>query len=125
MRVCLPFGWGFSSTWRPIPKWTSHRSGRSCAAALLCRRAMIEWYWKERGIRVVQGWGMTETNPIASIATLKPHMEEWDLDDQLDRLETAGLVVPGLQVKIVDELGEELPHDGEAFGELVDSGGRG
>jgi fatty-acyl-CoA synthase len=34
-------------------------------------------------------------------------------------LETAGIVTPGLQVKIVDEVGEELPHDGEAFGELL------
>ena len=42
-------------------------------------RAMIEWFWVERGIRVVQGWGMTETNPVASTATLKPEMEAWDL----------------------------------------------
>ena len=82
-------------------------------------RAMIEWYWKARAIRVVQGWGMTETNPVASMAYLKPHMEEWNLDDQLDRLETAGIPTSGLQVKIVDEVGEELPHDGEAFGELL------
>ena len=82
-------------------------------------RAMIEWYWKAKGVRVVQGWGMTETNPVASTAMLKPHMETWDLSDQLDRLETAGIPVAGLQVKIVDEVGEELPHDGEAFGELL------
>ena len=82
-------------------------------------RSMIEGYWNDRGIRVVQGWGMTETNPVASMATLKPHMEEWDLQEQLDRLETAGIPTPGLQVKIVDEMGEELPHDGEAFGELL------
>jgi fatty-acyl-CoA synthase len=82
-------------------------------------RAMIRAYSQDRGIRVVQGWGMTETNPIASMAYLKPNMEEWDLEDQLDRLETAGIPTPGLQVKIVDELGEELPHDGEAFGELL------
>jgi len=50
---------------------------------------------------------------------LKPEMEGWDLQRQLDFLETAGLPVPGLQVKIVDEVGEELPHDGEAFGELL------
>jgi fatty-acyl-CoA synthase len=62
---------------------------------------------------------MTETNPIASTAVLKPHMEDWDLEDQLDRLETAGLPVTGLQVKIVDEEGKELPQDGEAFGELL------
>jgi len=82
-------------------------------------RSMIEAYWRDLGIRVVQGWGMTETNPVASMATLKPHMEEWDLEDQLDRLETAGIPSPGLQVKIVNEVGEELPHDGEAFGELL------
>ena len=82
-------------------------------------RAMIEWYWTNRGIRVLQGWGMTETNPVASVSLLKPHMEGWDLPDQLDRLETAGIPVMGLQVKIVDEIGEELPHDGEAFGELL------
>jgi fatty-acyl-CoA synthase len=82
-------------------------------------RAMIKAYWVDRGIRVVQGWGMTETNPVASMATLKPHMEDWDIEDQLDRLETAGIPTSGLQVKIVDEVGTELPHDGEAFGELL------
>ena len=82
-------------------------------------RAMIKWYQQERGIRVVQGWGMTETNPIASVAQLKPHMEEWDIERQLDILETAGMPLPGLQVKIVDEDGEVLPQDGEAFGELL------
>jgi fatty-acyl-CoA synthase len=82
-------------------------------------RSMIKSYWVDRGIRVVQGWGMTETNPVASMAYLKPHMEEWDLEEQLDRLETAGIPTPGLEVKIVDEAGERLPHDGEAFGELL------
>ena len=82
-------------------------------------RAMIKAYWVDRGIQVVQGWGMTETNPVASMATLKPHMEDWDIEDQLDRLETAGIPTTGLQVKIVDEVGTELPHDGEAFGELL------
>jgi fatty-acyl-CoA synthase len=62
---------------------------------------------------------MTETNPIASTSQLKPHMEKWDLEAQLDVLETAGMPVPGLQIKIVDEIGEELPQDGEAFGELL------
>jgi fatty-acyl-CoA synthase len=80
---------------------------------------MIEWYWTAKGIRVVQGWGMTETNPVASTSLLKPAMEGWDLQRQLDVLETAGMPVPGLQIKIVDEIGEELPHDGEAFGELL------
>lgn len=82
-------------------------------------RALIDWYWKNRGVLVQQGWGMTETNPVASVATLKPHMQDWEWERKLDYLETAGLPLPGLQVKIVDEIGEELPHDGEAFGELL------
>ena len=62
---------------------------------------------------------MTEINPIASAATVKPWMADWPWEDQLDVLETAGRPIPGLQVKIVDELNEPLPHDGEAFGELL------
>ena len=46
-------------------------------------------------------------------------MEDWDLQRQLDFMETAGCPIAGLQVKIVDEIGEELPQDGEAFGELL------
>ena len=122
----VTFSAGVPTVWLGIQQYlTAHPEvDVSSIRAFLCGgsavpRAMIEWYWKERGIRVVQGWGMTETNPIASIATLKPHMEDWDLEDQLDRLETAGIPVTGLQVKIVDEAGNELPHDGEAFGELL------
>ena len=85
-------------------------------------RAMIDWFWRNRGIRIVQGWGMTETNPVASIANLLPEMETWDWERQLDFLETAGLPVPGQRVKIVDDEGNELPQDGEAFGELLIQG---
>ncbi len=85
-------------------------------------RAMIDWYWRSRGIKVVQGWGMTETNPVASIANLGPEMESWDWERQLDFLETAGLPIPGQRVKIVDDEGNELPQDGEAFGELLIQG---
>ena len=82
-------------------------------------RSMIDWFEKNADARVIQGWGMTETNPVASAATLKPWMEHLSWDDQLDVLETAGRPIPGLQVKIVDEFGDPLPNDGEAFGELL------
>lgn len=97
---------------------TSSIRGFLCGGSAV-PRAMIDWYWQNRGLRVIQGWGMTETNPIASMARLKPEMEDWDYERQLDVLESAGIPVMGLQVKIVDESGEELPHDGEAFGELL------
>jgi len=82
-------------------------------------RSLIEWFATERDILVLQGWGMTETNPVASAAMLKPEHEGLSLNERLDRLETAGIPVAGLQVKIVDEAGDQLPWDGEAFGELL------
>jgi fatty-acyl-CoA synthase len=82
-------------------------------------RSLIQWFSENLGIRITQGWGMTETNPVASMALLRPEMEDWPFERQLDFMEMAGTVVPGLEVKIVDEVGEELPHDGVAFGELL------
>ena len=122
----VTFSAGVPTVWMGIKQYleANPEIDTSSIRAFLCGgsavpRAMIEWYWTERGIRVVQGWGMTETNPVASTAILKPHMEEWDLSDQLDRLETAGIPLAGLEVKIIDEDGEVLPNDGEAFGELL------
>lgn len=122
----VTFSAGVPTVWLGIKQYLEKHPeiDVSSIRAFLCGgsavpRAMIKAFWEDRGIRVVQGWGMTETNPVASMALLKPHMEEWDLEDQLDRLETAGIPTAGLQVKIVDETGEELPHDGEAFGELL------
>ncbi len=96
----------------------SHVRALFCGGAAV-PRSMIDWFKTHRGVRVIQGWGMTETNPVASAATLKPWMQDWDWEKQLNVLETAGRPVPGLIVKIVDDMNEPLPHDGEAFGELL------
>lgn len=96
----------------------SHMRSLFCGGSAV-PRAMIDWFEKNASVRVIQGWGMTETNPIASVATTKPWMHDWAWDDKLDVLETAGRPIPGLQIKIVDDNFERLPHDGEAFGELL------
>ena len=122
----VTFSAGVPTVWLGIQQYLAQHpeADTSSLRAFLCGgsavpRSMIDWFWKNRGILVQQGWGMTETNPVASMAILKPEMQTWDFERQLDILETAGLPIPGLQVKIVDESGEELPHDGEAFGELL------
>jgi fatty-acyl-CoA synthase len=125
-REKVTFSAGVPTVWLGIKQYLEAHPevDLSSIRAFLCGgsavpRAMIEWYSTERGIRVVQGWGMTETNPVASTSLLKPEMEDWDLQRQLDFQETAGVPIAGLQIKIVDEAGEELPRDGEAFGELL------
>ena len=62
---------------------------------------------------------MTGAHPFSSVSRLMPGMEEWDFERRLDVFATQGRSVPGLHYKIVDEFGEERPHDGEAFGELL------
>jgi len=96
----------------------SHIGALFCGGSAV-PRSMIDWFEKNAAVRVIQGWGMTETNPVAAAAKIKPWMEDWSWEEQLDVLETAGRPIPGLQVKIVDENFEPLPHDGEAFGELL------
>ncbi|MGH8957492.1 MAG: long-chain fatty acid--CoA ligase [Acidimicrobiia bacterium] len=122
----VTFSAGVPTVWLGIMQYLAEHpeADMSSMKGFLCGgsavpRSMIDWFWKERGILIKQGWGMTETNPVASIALLKPGMAEWDFERQLDVLETAGLPSPGLQIKIVDEDGSELPHDGVAFGELL------
>ena len=122
----VTFSAGVPTVWIGIQQYLAANPDADLSSinAFLCGgsavpRALTEWYLVNHDVRVVQGWGMTETNPVASIALLKPEMEEWDLQRQLDFLETQGMIAPGLEVKIVDEVGEPLPHDGEAFGELL------
>jgi len=122
----VTFSAGVPTVWLGIQQYLADHPDADVSSirALFCGgsavpRAMIDWFEKNRGIPVIQGWGMTETNPVASVALLKPEMEDWDWERKLDRMETAGLPIPGLQVKIVDDEGNSLPWDGEAFGELL------
>ena len=122
----VTFSAGVPTVWLGIMQYLADHpeADISSMRAFLCGgsavpRSMIDWFWKNRGVLIKQGWGMTETNPVASVAVLKPKMADWDWEQQLDVLETAGIPAPGLQVKIVDDEGNELPQDGEAFGELL------
>jgi fatty-acyl-CoA synthase len=73
----------------------------------------------ERGINVYAGYGMSETCPVLTVANLKPHMLEWDMERQLDVRCRTGLPVPNAYVEIQDANGRALPHDGQNTGEVV------
>jgi fatty-acyl-CoA synthase len=79
-------------------------------------RQMIADY-QRHGLTVVQGWGMTETSPVASTATLPHDLARVDEETQLDLKATAGLPLPLVEIRA--RVGdEEIPWDGEAMGEL-------
>jgi fatty-acyl-CoA synthase len=89
----------------------------ACAGSALPRQ-FVEWYEQKYGIRFMLAWGMTETTPIATVMALKSHLESTGGTERYDLLARHGLPVAGVDLRIVDELGKELPWDGETMGEL-------
>ncbi len=89
----------------------------ACAGSALPRQ-FVEWYEQKYGVRFMLAWGMTETTPIATVVALKTHLESLRGKDRYDLLARHGLPVAGVDVRIVDELGKELPWDGNTMGEL-------
>jgi fatty-acyl-CoA synthase len=73
----------------------------------------------ELGVDVFAGYGMSETCPILTCAHLQPHMEVWDVDRQVEMRCKTGRPVPMVQIRIVDEEMNDLPHDGTSQGEIV------
>jgi fatty-acyl-CoA synthase len=79
-------------------------------------RALIAAF-QRHGLTIVQGWGMTETSPVASTSDLPHDLASLDEESQLDLRATAGLplALVELRARVGDE---EIPWDGEAMGEL-------
>jgi fatty-acyl-CoA synthase len=82
-------------------------------------RALIDWFETHLGLEFIQAWGMTETSPLGTVTRLKPEMKEWPRDRQLDIKQRAGIAAPGLELRIVDGEGKEVPHDGTSMGRLL------
>jgi fatty-acyl-CoA synthase len=81
--------------------------------------SLIDRFEKMIGVSMIQGWGMTETGPVASLSRLSPDMER-DLpeDEQLRMRAKQGRVVPGVRVRVVAEDGTEVPWDAKSMGEI-------
>lgn len=86
--------------------------------------SMMRWYWDELGVEMVQGWGMTETNPLGTLSRKLSRRSDLNLtdDEQFENIAKAGILMPGLEMEIFDEEFNILPHDGEAVGELLIKG---
>ncbi len=81
-------------------------------------QSMIERYEKGFGAYIAHAWGMTEMSPLGTVANLKSHMDELPEAERFKIRAKQGLPVPGVEARVVDEAGRELPWDGHSFGEL-------
>jgi len=82
-------------------------------------RMMLEKFERDYDVTVNHAWGMTETSPLGSIASLKAGMEELGFDERMRIKMKQGRPPYLVEMKIINDEGEQLPHDGKAFGHLL------
>jgi len=83
-----------------------------------CPPHITRYFETEQNVRVLPGWGMTETSPVAAINQPKAAQAELTGEDRLLHLNRSGRPLFGIEMRIVDEVGAPLPHDGQTFGHL-------
>lgn len=81
-------------------------------------QSMIEGFDKKHGLKVIHAWGMTETSPLGTVASLKSYQDHLPDADKFAIRAKQGTPVPLVEIRGIDEQGKEIPWDGKTFGEL-------
>lgn len=89
---------------------------RTVIGGSACPESMIREFQDDYGVEVRHAWGMTETSPLGAISIPKPSMT--DETKRLRLQAKQGRPVFGVEMRITDDAGKPLPHDGKAFGDL-------
>jgi fatty-acyl-CoA synthase len=80
--------------------------------------ALVRSFHDDYGVDVTHAWGMTETSPLGTLSTATPKTLAMSYDDQVRFKLKQGRPPVGVQLKLTDDEGALLPHDGETFGRL-------
>ena len=83
-----------------------------------CPPSLADAFERDYGVQVLHAWGMTETSPVGTIFAPFPGFDTLGAAEQRALKLKQGRPVPGLQIRIVDDQGAELPWDGHTFGNL-------
>jgi fatty-acyl-CoA synthase len=83
-----------------------------------CPRAMTQAFQDDYGVQVIHAWGMTEMSPLGTLGSLKPEYAHLTGDERLDVQVKQGHPPFGVEMKITDDAGKEMPWDGKTFGRL-------
>ncbi len=95
---------------------------RTVIGGSACPPAMIHSFRHDYGVEVLHAWGMTELSPLGTLCTLKNKHNLLSEDAQNAIRQKQGRAIFGVEMKIVDEQGAELPWDGKTFGDLLVKG---
>lgn len=116
---------GVPTVWQGLLAYVESIGGRfttmrrTVIGGSACSPAMIEAFQDRYDLQVLHAWGMTEMSPLGTICALKPSQRDLDPAVRLALQSKQGRVVYGVDMKIVDDNGAELPRDGSIAGELM------
>jgi fatty-acyl-CoA synthase len=99
-------------------RWDLSQMKGMLAGGSAVPRALISAYKKKLGMTVVQGWGMTETSPVASVTDYIGDLADADEETQFDFAAMAGVPLPFVEIRGTADDGTRIPWDGETMGEL-------
>src|SRR5678810_457934 len=92
---------------------------RTVIGGSACPPAMMRAFQQRYDVQVLHAWGMTEMSPVGTVCTLKPKHLLLDAEERMAVQSKQGRAVYGVDMKIVGDDGQELPHDGKQSGELM------
>jgi len=95
---------------------------RTVIGGSACPPAMITAFNDQYGVEVLHAWGMTELSPLGTLCTLKNKHLEMSAEDKMKVRLKQGRGIFGIDMKIIDGDGKELPWDGKAYGDLLVKG---
>lgn len=92
---------------------------RTVIGGSACPPAMMKKFEEQYSVHVLHAWGMTEMSPVGTVATLKSKHTGASAETQFAVQAKQGRSVFGVDMKIIDPDGKELPWDGKTSGELL------
>ena len=95
---------------------------RTVIGGSACPPAMIDAFRDDYGVDVLHAWGMTEMSPLGTLCTLKNKHLNLPPEAQMKLRLKQGRSIFGVDMKIVNDAGESLPHDGKTYGDLLVKG---
>ncbi len=92
---------------------------RTVIGGSACPPSMIKSFREDYDVEVIHAWGMTEMSPLGTTCGLQNTPTELPMASRRKLLEKQGRVMYGVDMKIVDDAGHELPWDGKTYGNLL------
>jgi fatty-acyl-CoA synthase len=95
------------------------KGARIATAGSAPPRALIEGMQERLGWQVIQVYGLTETSPFLTVSKVKPHMRGLPKEEQRRIQTRTGYQMLGVDLRVIDENGEDVEPDGQSVGEII------